>query len=202
MSGTFVSPEGSMGLQHHPVRVVSCLVVSAFALGANIAAAQSTDSVSIDILASVPDRCGFASSTPTHQTREGNLEQAFRQDIRLKLDCNTPFAIHAVSQSGALVHTTASPDSSGFAFSKTYNVQVAVETDIGLVTSARCDSSAMRDGGACELANGRGLSSGHGVAVDRDAILTIDWPDQSGLPRRLAAGDYQDTITITIGARS
>lgn len=191
-----------MGLQRHHARFVSLSVVSAVALLASAAVAQSNDSVSIDILASVPDRCGFASSTPTHQTREGNLEQAFRQDIRLKLDCNTPFAIHAVSQSGALVHTTATPDSSGFAFSKTYNVQVAVETDLGVITSARCDSSTLRDGGTCELANGRGLSSGQGVAVDRDAILTIDWPDQSALPRRLAAGDYQDTITITIGARS
>lgn len=191
-----------MGLQHHPVRVVGLVITSAVTLWANATAAQSNDSVSIDILASVPDRCGFASSTPAHQTREGNLEQAFRQDIRLKLDCNTPFSIHAVSRSGALVHTTASPDSSGFAFSKTYNVQVAVETDLGVVTSARCDSSTLRDGGNCELANGRGLSSGQGVAVDRDAILTIDWPDQSALPRRLAAGDYQDTITITIGARS
>lgn len=191
-----------MGLQHHPVRVVGLVITSAVTLWANATAAQSNDSVSIDILASVPDRCGFASSTPAHQTREGNLEQAFRQDIRLKLDCNTPFSIHAVSRSGALVHTTASPDSSGFAFSKTYNVQVAVETDLGVVTSARCDSSNLRDGGNCELANGRGLSSGQGVAVDRDAILTIDWPDQSALPRRLAAGDYQDTITITIGARS
>lgn len=191
-----------MGLQHHPVRVVGLVIASAVTLWANAAAGQSNDSVSIDILASVPDRCGFASSTPAHQTREGNLEQAFRQDIRLKLDCNTPFSIHAVSRSGALVHTTASPDSSGFAFSKTYNVQVAVETDLGVVTSARCDSSNLRDGGTCELANGRGLSSGQGVAVDRDAILTIDWPDQSALPRRLAAGDYQDTITITIGARS
>ena len=191
-----------MGLKRHQLRVVGGGIACVFAMLGNGAVAQSTDGLSIDILGTVPDRCGIASSTPRHQTRSGDLEQAFHQDIRLKLDCNTPFSIHAVSQSGALVHTTSSGDGSGFAFSKTYNVQMAVETDLGRITSEPCVSSTMRDGGTCDLSNGRGLSSGQGVAVDRDAILTIDWPDQSAVPNRLAAGDYHDTITITIGARS
>jgi spore coat protein U-like protein len=58
------------------------------------------------------------------------------------------------------------------------------------------------EGGNCVLAQPGGLDSGDGVAIGREATLTVDWPSQTSLGRRLAAGDYSDTITITIAARS
>jgi hypothetical protein len=45
------------------------------------------------------------------------------------------------------------------------------------------------------------LKSGRGISVGRDAIITIDWPAQSTLPRRLAAGRYKDTLILVVGPR-
>lgn len=176
-----------------------CVAASAFA---GIACAQSTDGVEIAVSATVADRCGFAPGAASTLNVAADLEDAHAQSLALRLDCNTPFMVTARSEGGSLTNRSASDDLSGYAFAKVYGFSLELDTDVGKVRSERCLSTTLVDGGNCALAQPGGLGSGEGVAIGRDATLTVDWPSQAALGRRLAAGDYSDTIIITIAARS
>lgn len=172
------------------------------ALWAQTATAQSADSVEVAVTAEVPVQCGFAGSE-TVIGEAADLEQAHKELFRLELRCNAPYAVKARSLNGKLVHLGGAEDGSGYAFEKAYGVRLSLETDQGVVTGARCSSEALREpDGGCELSAPSGLSSGAGVSIGRDAIMTIDWPDQRELERRLAAGAYGDTIILEIGAEA
>lgn len=175
---------------------------AAICLFAGSVQAQSADGVDIAVTATVAERCGFTPGAVTTLDVAADLEDAHSQDLTLRLDCNTPFTISARAGSGRLVNQSASDDHSGYAFDKTYGLSVKVDTDAGQVQSGRCLSTELRDGGDCILAQPNGLGSGEGVAIRRDAVLTVDWPSQTTLGRRLAAGRYSDTVTLTIGARA
>lgn len=164
--------------------------------------AQSTDGVDIAVTATVAERCGFTSRLASALNVAADLEDANSQDLALRIDCNTPFTISARADSGRLVNRSASDDRSGYAFDKAYGLSVRVDTDAGQIQSGRCLSTELRDGGDCILAQPSGLGSGDGVAIGRDAVVTVDWPSQTTLGRRLAAGQYSDTVTFTIGARA
>lgn len=169
---------------------------------AGAAHAQSLDGVEIHVTASVAERCGFAPGAAPVLNASADLEDSHSQSLALRIDCNTPFAVTAKSEGGRLVNRSASDDQSGYAFDKIYGLSLELDTDAGKVRSGRCLSTALVEGGNCVLAQPGGLGSGDGLAIDRDATLTVDWPDQSSLGRRLAAGDYSDTVTISIAARA
>lgn len=177
-------------------------VAAAACLFAGSVNAQSAEGVDIAVTATVAERCGFKPGAVGTIDVATDLEDAHSQDLSLRIDCNTPFSISARATSGRLVNQTASDDRSGYAFDKTYGLSVKIETDEGQMQSGRCLSTELRDGGDCILAQPNGLGSGDGVAIDRDAVLTVDWPSQTTLGRRLAAGRYSDTVTLTIGARA
>ena len=163
-----------------------------------------SDSVDIDIAATIRARCGFHAGTPASVDAPRDLETAAHLSVAVGLDCNTPYAIGVTSEHGALINTDASDDGSGYAFRKRYNVSVALETDRGMVRSEPCNSDALVAGGDCSFASsvsGRGFGSGRGISVGRNAIITVDWPSQTALPRRLAAGRYQDTLILVVGPR-
>ncbi|MBU1385710.1 MAG: hypothetical protein KJ916_12775 [Alphaproteobacteria bacterium] len=168
------------------------------------AAAQSTGSVEVLVSAVIPERCGFSPAVRS-ASPSADLEQAQTLNFVLPLDCNTPFAVGISGEHGGLLNLTSAPDRSGYAFTKTYGVRLTLRTSEGEVRSERCLSTDIMIGGSCAFASdqpGRGLGSGSGVAAPGDVTLTIDWPDQSTLNRRLAAGDYSDTITLVVGARA
>lgn len=175
---------------------------AAICLFAGSVQAQAADGVDIAVTATVAERCGFTLGAAAALDVATDLEDAHSQDLALRIDCNTPFTISARAGSGRLVNQSASDDQSGYAFDKTYGVSVKVDTDAGQIQSGRCLSTELRDGGDCILSQPNGLGSGDGVAIRRDAVLTIDWPSQTTMGRRLAAGQYSDTITLTIGARA
>lgn len=166
------------------------------------ARAQTSDGVEITMTATVSDRCGFAPGAALTLNASSDLEEAHSQILALRIDCNTPFAVSAKSEDGRLTNRSASDDLSGYAFDKVYGLSLDLDTDVGQVRSGRCLSTDLVAGGNCVLARPGGLGSGDGVAIDRDAILTVDWPAQSTLGRRLAAGDYSDIVTISIAARA
>lgn len=178
-----------------------CLVALASSFPGS-AFAHPTDSVEVEVTATVTERCGFAPSPALVLNATGDLEDAHTQNLVLRVDCNTPFAVSATSEGGRLTNRSASDDLSGYAFDKVYGLSLSLDTDAGQVRSGRCLSTALMEGGDCVLAQPNGLGSGGGVAIGRDATLTVDWPAQSTLGRRLAAGDYSDTITISIAARA
>jgi spore coat protein U-like protein len=169
---------------------------------AGVASAQSTEGVEIAVSATVSERCGFMPGQAQGLNASSDLEDAHVQSMVLRVDCNTPFAVSVKSEGGRLTNRSASDDLSGYAFDKVYGFSLSLDTDVGQVRSGRCLSTALVEGGACVLAQPGGLGSGDGVAIGRDATLTVDWPAQSALGRRLAAGDYSDTITISIAARA
>lgn len=171
----------------------------------DLALAQDA-SVEIEVSAVIPRRCGFARlAPPPLRSATPDLETAQTLNFSLPLDCNTPFAVGVTAENGALTNTTSRPDGSGFAFAKTYGVRMVLDTDHGNVRSARCLSSEIVAGGTCAFSSdqpGQGLESGDGIATPGAVTLMIDWPDQSTLNQRLAAGDYSDTITVVVGARA
>lgn len=177
-------------------------VGAALCVLAGTAQAQSTEGVEIAVSATVAERCGFTPGAAAVLEATTDLEDAHRQDLVLRVDCNTPFSVTARAGAGRLVNRSAADDHSGYAFDKVYGVSLSVETDMGAMKSGRCLSTDLIEGGACILAQPNGLGSGEGVAIGRDAVLTVDWPSQSRLGRRLAAGRYSDTVTLTIGARA
>lgn len=168
-------------------------------------AQAATDSVAIDVVARIKERCGFASSGPTNITAPRDLESAANFSLAVGLDCNTPYALGVTSQRGALTNIDANDDGSGFSFSKRYRVSVMLETDKGAVRSAPCTSNEMADGGRCAFASlvpGRGLKSGAGISVGRNAVISIDWAAQALAQPRLAAGRYKDTLILVVGPRA
>lgn len=206
-------------------RVSECIAVGAFSrMGASVlarmtkfagacfaaaisasafpACAQSTDGVEIVVTALVTERCGFVSGTPLALNAAADLEDAHSQSLALRVDCNTPFSVSARSDGGRLTNRSASDDGSGYAFDKVYGLSLEVGTDVGVIRSGRCLSTELVDGGDCVLAQPGGLVSGDGVSIGGDATVTVDWPSQSLSHRRLAAGEYSDTVTISIAARA
>lgn len=184
--------------------VTAAVLVAAGLAFAAPAAAQSGASVEVLVSAVIPERCGFSPAVQTAR-QATDLEQAQTLNFTLPLDCNTPFAVGVSGEHGALINLTSAPDLSGYAFEKTYGVRLTLRTSEGVVRSERCLSTDIMIGGDCAFASdqpGLGLGSGSGVAAPGDVTLTIDWPDQSTLSRRLAAGDYSDTITLVVGARA
>lgn len=168
-------------------------------------AAANSDSVSVDVLARIKERCGFAASGPAYSGATPDLESAASFSLPVGLDCNTPYALGITSQRGALTNIDASNDGSGYAFAKAYRVSVALDTDKGVVRSSLCQSTDLVNGGSCAFASlvpGKGLKSGTGISVDRMATLTIDWPKQADNQPRLAAGHYNDTLILVIGPRA
>jgi hypothetical protein len=190
----------------HPAKIPLLTLTALVALGLAAPAVAQDAGVDITVSAVIADRCGFARLAPTPlRGVTPDLETAQTFSVSLPLDCNTPFAVGVRGENGRLVNVTSRPDGSGYAFDKTYGVRLTLETSEGDVRSERCASDQIVAGGTCGFASdqpGRGLGSGGGVATPGAVTLTIDWPDQSTLNQRLAAGDYSDTITLVVGARA
>lgn len=206
MGDATLSSLGRVFAAHRHAQTRAAAVAASVAACAFVqpALAQSQP-LSIELAAQIPPRCGFASGGVSGAAGTPDLEAAGHLSIRVRLDCNTPYALGVVATNGALTNLDARPDGSGFAFAKPYSLQLALETDRGIIRSERCLSPQLRIGGDCSFmasAAGRGLGSGRGISVGRDAVLDIRWADQSTLPRRLAQGRYRDTLTLVIGPRA
>lgn len=181
---------------------VGGLLLLAALTSAPAASAQSVETVDVVVTAEVPARCGFTSAVTTREVT-GDLENAGRETLRLSLDCNAPYAVKARALNGRMVRTGAGPDDSGYAFEKNYGVVLSLDTDKGVVVSQRCGSQELAEASSsCALSGSKGLQSGTGISIERDAALIIDWQDQRETGRRLAVGTYSDTIILEIGARA
>jgi hypothetical protein len=163
------------------------------------------DSVQVDVTAQIPVRCGFADDLPQSFAAPRDLEEAGNLVIRVRLDCNAPYAFGVTAEHGALVNTDTASTVGDYAVRKAYGVRVTLDTDQGVVRSGRCRSTELTTGGDCPFAGaiaGQGLGSGPGISIGRDATVTVDWPNQSTQTNRLAPGRYQDTLVLVVGARA
>lgn len=169
----------------------------------NVASASSAP-LTVNLAAEVAPRCGFGGGG-VRGANGADLERKGQVSLRVRLDCNTPYAVGVVAQTGLLSNIDAAPDQSGYAFSKAYSLTLRLDTDKGLRISSPCSSTQLVAGGNCPFAAtmpGTGFSSLDGISVDRDLIISVDWPDQTRLGSRLAPGRYRDTLVIVIGARA
>jgi hypothetical protein len=154
----------------------------------------------------IRSHCGFT-TMPPQSANLNDLAEGGSLELDFKLDCNEGFAVGVASANGGLKHVSSSDGGDahihGFATAIDYDVALAYQTDQGTV-SGRCAASSLAAvAPTCDFysANGscRGLSSGDGIAKDAPGSLTLHWSPPAHA--RLVAGNYKDTITITVGAR-
>lgn len=117
------------------------------------------------------------------------------------VNCNTKYLLRATSANGGLKTTIVAPSPS-FVNQLDYQFSISVPLDNGGGTiSGSCAASGLIAGsGLCSLSPaGAGLSSGTGTSTGTTASLTVTWT----LPgaTHLVAGQYTDTITLTIAAQ-
>ncbi|MGQ3101205.1 MAG: hypothetical protein ACT6Q5_06550 [Sphingopyxis solisilvae] len=184
--------------------------------GVAAAKVPTTNTLKIDIEASIGERCGIA-AVGADSKDGGRIDVATSVSFQFRLDCNTPFRIGVAAEQGALqlvetggVAATRPGDRTpeGFATRKAYvaNLQFATDQD-GMVDAGECDSDELtsRRGGCGFFGNrpGTGFSAGRdSTAIGREGALTVRWRGEDADSVRLAAGTYQEVLTIVVGPRT
>ena len=170
------------------------------------AKAPSGNTLQIDIEASISQRCGIA-ALGANSNDTGRIDEPTRIAFRFGLDCNTPFKIGVAAQNGALQLVGANGPNAGiagFAYRKNYVAGLQFNTDqTGLVSAGECASSALTSANTnCRFYGsepGSGLYSGRNTtAIGREGELTVTWLGETSDAVRLAAGAYQEILTIIV----
>lgn len=176
----------------------------------------TTNTLKIDIEARIAERCGIA-AIGANSKDGGRIDVASTVSFNFRLDCNTPFKIGVAADQGALALVDTGDaqrarsngqTSEGFATRKAYvaSLQFATDQD-GLVDAGECQSDNLTSKrGECDFFGNRpgtGFSAGrNSTAIGRDGSLTVHWQGEEGDAVRLAAGAYQEVLTIVVGPRT
>ena len=164
------------------------------------------DVLQIDIEAQIGRRCGIA-ALGTKSNDSGRIDQATRIAFAFALDCNTPFKIGVAAQHGGLqLAGTTMPQqgNGGFATRKAYVAGLQFNTDqAGTIAAGDCGSASLLAANAtCRFYGaepGSGLYSGRNItAIGREGELIVSWGGEDADSTRLAAGVYQETLTIIV----
>jgi hypothetical protein len=190
-----------------------CLTIASAAVTApSVAHATSPHGakVEIDISAQLVGRCGIETVGP--RTNEGDrLDRDTTVVFAFELDCSTPFRIGLAAQHGALRLAGAAagaPSLDGFAIRKPYDVGLRFKTDqVGMQDAGSCASESLTASSpSCRFyaaRAGEGFSPGEDVtAIQQPGTLQVSWSGEEPGGARLAAGNYEDTITIVVGPRT
>lgn len=176
------------------------------------AKAPDTQQLKIDIVARIADRCGVTSNS-ARVNDEVPIDQPQNVSFGFTLDCNTPFRIGVATRNGGLrllgtSNDGAVTDDHGFSIQKPYTVGLSFMTDQdGFVDAGECDSAHLTASVAkCAYFGsqpGDGFSPGRKTtAVRLDGKLAIRWTGEDGAHPRMAAGKYEDIITVVVGPRT
>jgi hypothetical protein len=192
------------------MRVAFLGIVAVLAPGLAYAGSSASGSgrdavITLDLTGRVPAHCGFKSQ-PASSVEVGDLTRSGSVAIPFRLDCNSNFAVKISSANGGLRPASEGrqphrPAPSGFVDNLAYDLDLNVDTDKGPVAD-HCKASELASGDGCRAAGGghfRGLTSEGGVAIDRQGGLVLNWAAPAG---HLVAGRYEDTITVTVEART
>ncbi len=124
----------------------------------------------------------------------GELSGGEQVQGRFGLDCNLPFDLGFQSSRGGLAHLTHPQGQGPFAGTLGYTLNVKVPTRISASQGGMLEASFTSD----ELVNRRTLSSGEAIAAGGGAfVLRTARPNGAGL----LAGDYSETLTVTVASR-
>lgn len=149
-------------------------------------------SVSIEVAGIIEPRCSNTGSAYGIQVRD--MATAGSDVIRFAVDCNAPFQYALTSQNGGFKLEGAAPHSSTLAFEVPYRVSVLIPLTGGGAIKDVCESSQIKAGVAtCPF-----TGSGNSVAIGKTGELAVAWQASQ---RPLAAGTYQDRLTVSLGLR-
>lgn len=171
--------------------------VTAYAPGQG--ALNSID-VGIDVRASVRGRCGFASGgAPVGSVQQADFDRTgFSKDFAVVLNCTGASRVAVSSAKGGLTMDESAP---GFATRAPYNVELRMVADNGTTAAATCDAAGLSAGGSCAFAGTASTTNGLQLAAAstkaNGSYLRVSAPAYSGTTP-LAAGQYADTLTITV----
>lgn len=186
-------------------RVIVC-ILTVSAVSVSFVQAQS---VTLDIEGTLAASCSLG-GMPSGEVALGDLKVAGSKVIPFTVDCNAPFGYALVSGSGAFSRVggaaSMAPGSKSFASAINYQVTTRFMTDAGSFGDNALPSSTLTATNAAPCVAATYLSScpftnsGVGAAAaGLPASLSIAWTPPSG---PLQAGTYQDTLTLTVRART
>lgn len=136
----------------------------------------------------------------TQQFPAADLSTGGSSVAKANVNCNQLFKLNATSANGAIKSGVAATPP--YTNTLPYNLKADVALDDGSNRSATCASSTLVAGqSSCALspANSTGLTSNGQIATNKTTTLTISWTTPAA-PTLLKAGNYSDTITITIAS--
>jgi hypothetical protein len=170
----------------------NALIAAVVVFGAGVAA-RANDQVQIDVRGAIEKECAISGGSGVSSgfdhldlTREG-----FRE-VNYTINCNTPFKYQIASQYGAMQNQDTFGRSNSTLGRIYYNINVYIPTD-DITIDDHCPSEAIRIGQAtCRLTDSR-----RGIAIDRQARVTVNWPRHAFLP----AGEYSDRLTLSVAVR-
>ena len=167
----------------------------------------------IKVMASVGGRCGFATGTALNgSVNAPNLDTiGFDQSFDFFLDCTGSFRVGVVSLNGGLL--TGGPAPTGYGIKAPYDVQLNLQNAAGAPTTSACEAavlSATNAPGSCTAKYLTGGTNFSGAASTTRGLLVSG----AALPTTvqkirvkanayagsdiLTAGNYSDTLTVTV----
>ena len=156
--------------------------------------------VGIDVRASVLGRCGFASGgAPAGSVQQADFDRTgFSKDFAVVLNCTGASRIAVSSAKGGL---STGASAAGLATRAPYTVALRLVADNGTTAAASCDAAGLSAGGGCAFSGTANTTNGlHLAAASTKAngsYLRVSAPVYAGITP-LAAGQYDDTLTITV----
>lgn len=164
------------------------LAVAAIAAPASAHEIDNVRSLDIAVSGSIRQHCAMGSIA---NMDFGNLERrGLGVETRVALDCNVPFTMTIKGARGGLTHTTM-PNGQG-PYSGVVPYNLAVEMPVRYPSRQTVTQSF----NSRQLLSGGIISSNGGIATD-GMVLAVELGQPSG-EAGLLAGDYSETITITV----
>lgn len=192
------------------------VVAAGLMLGVTPASAQTTyyadgpnaggsAALQVQVKASVGGRCGFA----TGNLPGGAFDQrdfdvsGFTHDFAFQLDCTGPSRVAVVSANGGLKTAGSAP--SGYATLAPYDVTVNLAGANNVSVSQTCAVADLAAAAVAACSMRGPASTAAGLRLNASSVqlngsyLRVSAPAHTGASR-LVAGEYQDTLTVTVSA--
>lgn len=163
--------------------------------------------MTIDVIASVGGRCGFATGAAPNGSVDAGLidTQSWTGQVPFTAQCTAPWRIAVASQHGAL-KAAGSINAAGYLDKAPYDVTLNVVADAGTVNST-CTAASVDQALSSSACAFRGTASAsNGLLISRSfnlsgSYIEVSAPAYAG-PGMLVSGTYGDTLTITVSPAS
>ena len=156
-------------------------------LYAGSAAAQT--SVTVTLRGEVEKECsitGLASSVAF-----GDLTMTGNQTLNFTLSCNAPYTYTLASTYAALRHSSGPTAPPGFTALMPYSVRIIIPRETTPIDNTCASSTILAGSQTCTF-----TSSGTEISLNAAAEIRLIWTGLSNL----IAGNYSDTLTLTVQA--